>query len=122
MPNFVYVIRPDGTVHYRVNWATPNELRKALTERDRYHAYENADLDKPRPDRGIIGHIRTMYIGGLLSHWDFLKEFPIIVRAHFTTDSYYRENGELKRRAIDFADLPPGDMACSPSEVRAAGE
>ena len=51
MPNIIYVIRPDGTIHYRCNWATANDLRSALTNREEFHTYENADLKKLKAAR-----------------------------------------------------------------------
>ena len=70
MPNVVYVIRPDGTVHYRSNWATVYNVRAALTERDIFHTHENADMKKLTENRGLWIALRTMWTGGFLALWD----------------------------------------------------
>ncbi len=61
MPNILYVIRPDGKIHYRSNWATAGRLRAALADRQNFHTYENADVKELKATRGLMLTIRTMW-------------------------------------------------------------
>jgi hypothetical protein len=42
MPNIIYIIRPDGTVHYRCNWTSVDLVQDALKDRENLHTVENA--------------------------------------------------------------------------------
>lgn len=97
MPNTCYVIRPDGTVHYRCNWLMIDGLRAALEDRDNLHANEHADLAKLRGDRGFSNMIRTMWTGGLLALWDFIINMPAVLKRHEAIDTYYKKHGEFKK-------------------------
>ena len=104
MPNILYVIRPDGTVHYRSNWATAESLREALTERDKLHTYENADMGKLKAARGMYTSIRTMWTGGALALWDFLRAGPGMAARHHKVDAFYREHGKFNSKPGLFSD------------------
>lgn len=104
MPNILYVIRPDGTVHYRCNWATAEDLRTALTERDKLHTYENADVKKLKAARGLYTTVRTMWTGGFMALYDFVKAGPGMAIRHQKVDAYYRENGKFNKKPGLFSD------------------
>lgn len=76
MPNIVYVINPEGVVHYRCNWATINGLADALKDRENINANEHADMHKLRASRGMWIAIKTMWAGGFLALWDFVIALP----------------------------------------------
>lgn len=97
MPNILYVIRPDGTVHYRCNWATVDGLKDALEHRDRLHTHENADMHKLKASRGMWVALRTMWTGGFVALWDFVVATPQLVKRHKLVDDYYNKHGKFKQ-------------------------
>jgi len=104
MPNILYVVRPDGTIHYRCNWATAEDLDTALTERDKFHTYENADVKKLKAARGLYTTIRTMWTGGFLALYDFVKAGPGMAVRHQKVDAFYREHGKFNKKPGLFSD------------------
>jgi peroxiredoxin len=96
MPNIVYIIRPDGTVHYRCNWTSVDLVRDALNDRENLHTLENAPLAELRATRGAWNMFRTMYTGGILALWDFVRAGPEILKKHHLVDAYYEEHGRFK--------------------------
>ncbi|MDE0539392.1 MAG: redoxin domain-containing protein [Rhodospirillales bacterium] len=98
MPNILYVIRPDGTIHYRCNWATADDLRTALEQRDQLHTYENADVKKLKAARGLYTTVRTMWTGGFVALYDFVKASPGMAQRHLKVDKFYRENGAFNKK------------------------
>ena len=103
MPNVVYIVRPDGTIHYRCNWAAPSLVREALADRKKYHTLENADTMTLRASRKKMHMIRTMWTGGLVALYDFFKGAPLVVARHYKIDTYYNKHG---RFINDPADKP----------------
>lgn len=96
MPNVVYVINPEGIVHYRCNWATIEGVREALTDREHLHTHENADIKKLKASRALNVAVRTMWTGGALALWDFVVAGPALVRRHKQVDDYYDEHGKFR--------------------------
>jgi len=96
MPNVVYIIRPDGAVHYRCNWATPAEIRAALSDRVNFHRDENADMKAIQASRGKFNMIRTMWTGGLIALYDFARNLPLMIAKHAKADTYYKKHGRFK--------------------------
>ena len=116
MPNVLYVIRPDGTIHYRCNWATPEKVREVLNDRETYHTHENADLFELRASRAKMHMIRTMWTGGILALYDFVKGAPFVVSKHVKTDAYYKKHGKFKNQSDDVSEAPmPGTPAAAKS-------
>ena len=103
MPNVIYIIRPDGKVHYRCNWATPAAVRSALNDRDNYHTQENADTLSLRAGRKKAHMIRTMWTGGTIALYDFFRGMPLTLARHYKTDTFYKKHG---RFINDPADKP----------------
>lgn len=97
MPNVVYVIRPDGIVHYRCNWATVYELKNALDDRKKFHRVENADMEKLQASHGLLNAIRTMWLGGFIALWDFIVATPQLIKRHKLVDEYYAKHGKFKQ-------------------------
>jgi len=97
-PNVIYVVRPDGTVHYRCDWAHVDGLREALDDRTRRHTREHADMKKLHATRGMGIAIRTMWTGGLIALWDFFMAGSELVKRHKLEDGYYREHGSFKNQ------------------------
>ncbi|GIT15064.1 MAG: hypothetical protein CM1200mP36_08200 [Gammaproteobacteria bacterium] len=67
-PNLIYVIRPDGVVHYRCDWAHVSGLKNALEERekspsDRACGYEKAACEPRHGHR----HTETLWTGGIIA-------------------------------------------------------
>lgn len=95
MPNIVYIINPEGIVHYRCNWATIDGIREALTDREHVHTDENADMLKLWRERDTLNSLRTMWTGGFIALWDFAKAVPTLLRRHQVADKQYEEKGRL---------------------------
>jgi len=96
MPNIVYVINPDGIVHYRCDWAHVHGVRKALAERDHVHTDEHADMKDIQAQRSPWIAIKTMWTGGIVALWDFLVALPTIVKKHKVVDEFYARYGRFK--------------------------
>lgn len=97
MPNVVYIINPDGIVHYRCDWAFVEGIRNALTDRTRVHTVEHASLKKISASRKVWVAVRTMWTGGFLALWDFIVATPALYRHHKLIDKYYDEHGKFKQ-------------------------
>ena len=115
MPNVIYVVRPDGTIHYRANWATPAGVRNSLDDRENFHRLENADMKAIRASRGKYNMIRTMWTGGFVALYDFFKNMPLTVAKHAKIDAYYAKHGRFKNQPPSSADTTP-----EPSKLEAA--
>jgi len=107
MPNVVYIMRPDGTVHYRCNWAAPHKVKEALQDRENFHTVENADLYTLRASRKKLHMFRTMWTGGVIALYDFLKGAPYVVGKHMKVDAYYKKHGKFKNQPEDASESPP---------------
>jgi hypothetical protein len=99
MPNIIYIIRPDGTVHYRCNWTSVDLVQDALKDRENLHTVENAPLTELRATRDAWNMFRTMYTGGIIALWDFVKAGPEVLKKHRLVDAYYEEHGHFKNIA-----------------------
>ncbi len=97
-PNLMYVIRPDGTVHYRCDWAHVDGLKDALAVREQRHTREHADMQELHATRGMGIAIRTMWTGGLIALWDYFAAGPELLKRHKLEDGYYREHGRFKNQ------------------------
>jgi len=98
MPNIVYVINPQGCVHYRCNWATADGLHAALADRENINSNENADMRKLKASRGIGIALKTMWTGGFVALWDFVRALPALARRHKLVDAYYAEHGKFRQQ------------------------
>ncbi len=105
MPNIVYVINPDGIVHYRCNWATVDGLAAALADRENIDSQEHADMHKLQASRGMWVALRTMWTGGIVALWDFVIALPKLAKRHKLVDEYYAQHGRFKQQPDD---TPPG--------------
>ena len=121
MPNILYVIRPDGTIHYRCNWATADKLREALTDRENLHTIENADVKSLKAARGLYTTVRTMWTGGFLALWDFVVASPGMAIRHQKVDAFYKEHGRFNKTPGLFS-APPPDQQPEQQPSRQAGE
>ena len=97
MPNTVYIVRPDGVIHYRCNWATVEKIGEALSDRDTLHTVENADMKSLKASRGLYVSVRTMWTGGFLALYDFVKNGPNMAWRHKKVDDYYQEYGKFRQ-------------------------
>ena len=111
MPDVVYVMRPDGTIHYRCNWATPQGVRAALSDREKFHRVENADMAAIKASRGKYNMVRTMWTGGFVALYDFLKNAPLTVAKHAKVDAYYKKYGRFKNQ-------PPSPPSPAPADEK----
>jgi hypothetical protein len=100
MPNVVYVIRPDGTIHYRCNWAAPRLIKEALKDRENLHKVENAPVAELRASRAMPHMLRTMWTGGAIALYDFFKAAPLTVSKHVKVDAYYNKHGRFKNQPL----------------------
>jgi hypothetical protein len=101
MPNVIYITRPDGSIHYRCNWATPEMVRETLNDRGNYHHLENADVVKLRAGRKKYNMLRTMWTGGFIALYDFVRGMPLVIAKHLKTDAYYKKHGRFKNQRIE---------------------
>ena len=99
LPNILYIIRPDGKVHCRVNWSTPGMARKALEDRKTIHKVENADMKELKASRGMFSALRTMWTGGFLALLDFFVALPKLAHRHHMVDEYYKKHGRFMNQA-----------------------
>lgn len=106
MPNVCYVVRPDGTVHYRCNWTAPHLLEETLKDRENLHTVENAPMLELRASRKKLNMIRTMWTGGFIAWWDFLKGAPHVIAKHHAVDSYYNKHGRFQNTPRKEGDAP----------------
>ena len=106
MPNVVYIIRPDGKIHYRCNWAAPHKVKEALEDRESLHTVENADLVTLRASRKKLHMFRTMWTGGVIALYDFLKGAPYVLGKHMKVDAYYNKHGKFKNQMDDISEDP----------------
>lgn len=109
MPNVVYVINPEGVVHYRCDWAHVNGVRKALTERDHIHTDEHADMADINAQRSPWIAVKTMWTGGILALWDFVVALPTIIKKHKVVDEFYSKYGRFKSHPDERLDEPGAD-------------
>jgi hypothetical protein len=100
MPNVVYIIRPDGTIHYRCNWAAPHLIKAALEDREHLHKVENAPTAELRASRAMPHMIRTMWTGGFVALYDFFKNAPLTVTKHVKVDAYYAKHGRFRNQPL----------------------
>lgn len=100
MPNVVYIIRPDGTIHYRCNWAAPHLIQAALQDRENYHKVENAPTAELRATRSMPHMMRTMWTGGFIALYDFFKNAPLTVAKHIQIDRYYEKHGRFRNEPL----------------------
>ena len=122
MPNVIYIIRPDGKVHYRCNWATPAAVRSALNDRDNYHTQENADTLSLRAGRKKAHMIRTMWTGGFVSLFDFMKASPGMAIRHQRVDKFYKDNGGFNKKPGLFSQGSTGLQEYEATEQAESGE
>lgn len=101
MPNVVYVINPEGTVHYRCDWTFVEGLREALADREHVHRIEHASLKKISASRSLWVAVKTMWTGGIVALWDFVVATPALYRHHKLIDKYYDEHGKFKQQSSD---------------------
>ena len=109
MPNVVYIIRPDGTIHYRCNWTAVQLVRAPLADRENYHRLENADTLTLRATRKKMHMIRTMWTGRIIALYDFIRGAPHVVAKHHKVDAYYAKHGRFKNQ-------PDGTTSGEPAE------
>ena len=105
MPNVVYIIRPDATIHYRCNWAAPHLIEAALEDRENYHRVENAPTAELRASRAMAHMIRTMWTGGFVALYDFFKNAPLTVAKHVQIDRYYEKHGRFRNQPLSQAEI-----------------
>jgi hypothetical protein len=125
MPNVVYVIRPDGTIHYRCNWAAPHLIKAALEDRENLHKIENAPVAELRASRAMPHMIRTMWTGGALALYDFVKNAPLTVTKHIKVDAYYEKHGRFRNQPLTPEEIKarmaaPDDAEKEESKAQAA--
>lgn len=82
LPNFVYVIGPDGRVVYRADWSFADKVDRVLQNRDRIVRDEHVVIWGAAPWITFP----VTFKGGWLAVWDILKVFPRIYYEHFKLD------------------------------------
>lgn len=121
MPNTLYIIRPDGTIHYRCNWAAPHLVKKALADREHYHRVENAPLMELRASRKAWHMFYTMWAGGFVALYDFFMGLPTVVSKHKLTDNYYNKHGRFKQSPDqEIPELPEAEADSNDAKPAAA--
>lgn len=98
MPNILYIVNPDGIVHYRCDWALVRGVEKALADRDRIHTDEHADMEEINASRGVWIAVRTMWTGGFMALFDFIVALPTLFKKHKLVDDFYKTYGRFRNR------------------------
>ena len=122
MPNVIYIVRPDGKIHYRCNWAAPSLIRKALSERDKFHTLENADTMTLRASRKKLHMMRTMWTGGIIALYDFFRGMPLTIAKHYKIDTYYNKHGRFINDPEDKPSAQELAEIINEADVRAKAE
>lgn len=82
-----------------------DSLREALEKRDQLHTVENADMHSLKASRGLYTSLRTMWTGGALALFDFVKAGPQMALRHKQVDEHYKKYGKFRNQI----DAPPLD-------------
>ena len=82
IPNYTYVIDPDGKIIYRSDWAFPKKIDKVLANRDRIHTNEHVQIITAAPWIMIPVVLR----GGWDALWDIAVALPMIAWEHLKAD------------------------------------
>ena len=67
---------------------------------------ENADLVTLRASRKKLHMFRTMWTGGVIALYDFLKGAPYVLGKHMKVDAYYNKHGKFKNESDDISEDP----------------
>ena len=95
LPNWVYLISPEGEVRYRCDWTYESGLEDALANRNKLTLKEHATMDD-LSGRSMKHSLTTMKIGGWLAIVDFFRSLPRMIREHKDHDRRYLNS--LKER------------------------
>lgn len=98
MPNILYIINPDGIVHYRCDWALVRGVERALSDRSKLHTDEHADMEEINASRGVLIAVKTMWTGGFMALFDFIIALPTLFKKHKLVDDFYRKYGRFRNR------------------------
>jgi hypothetical protein len=73
----LYLVRPDGVIAYRGDWAEPRELESLLQRRksDLIVSSDRVRIEIPSPV--IVWKI--LLLGGWVALWDFIRGFPVLL-------------------------------------------
>ena len=93
LPNWIYLIGPEGDVRYRCDWAYMSGIENALENRERLSHQSHATLDD-LSGRSFSHSLKTMKIGGWLAIFDFFRSLPAMVREHRLHDREFLEQSE----------------------------
>lgn len=76
-PNMLYLIRPDGIIAYRSDWAEPEEIEAVLKIRTPRLLFPRDRVRVQIPSPLIV--FRVLFLGGWLAVLDFIKGFPALL-------------------------------------------
>ncbi len=80
MPNSIYVIDPDGTILFRSIWNNADEMDAILAAVAKGQKVVSRELKAVPPFS--FGAVRTLFMGGIVAVWDFVRGLPRLVANH----------------------------------------
>lgn len=80
MPNSIYLIDTNGTIVFRSIWNNTKEIEDILERLSARADIQSVDMD-PIPPFGI-GGIKTLFMGGWVAFWDFVRGLPRLLSMH----------------------------------------
>lgn len=78
MPNFIYLVSPEGRVIFRRDWSVPADLEAALAAPDQIQSGEHTEPFL----RGSFPNPLDLWAGGWSAVWDFITDLPRLVANH----------------------------------------
>lgn len=87
-PNMIYVINKEGMVLFRGDWNNTSKLKEVLhsINENKIFTEEHFEPTKPNP----VVAIKTLFHGGIIAIWDFIKGIPGLIKMHRKANRYYR--------------------------------
>ena len=80
MPNSIFVIAPDGKILFRSIWNNAEDMEAILRAVSQGEPIVSRELKAVPPFS--LGAVRTLFMGGSVAVWDFVRGLPRLVSNH----------------------------------------
>ncbi|MFN3227704.1 MAG: deiodinase-like protein [Hyphomicrobiales bacterium] len=80
MPNSIFVIDTDGTILFRSIWNNALDMDEVLKSIANRNQVDSRELKAVPPFS--LGAVRTLFMGGFIAVWDFVRGLPRLVSNH----------------------------------------
>lgn len=87
LPNSIYVISTDGIVQYVNPWNNTDYLRPILDNILKEQPTEHLKFRPATP--GLVQSFKTLFKGGWVSFWDFVKQSPMLLWKHWKAGNLF---------------------------------